>query len=264
MPRTPKESRAAYAMRVYETQRTPKYIQIYEWVHAMIRKGRFKLGDRLPTEPDLAKKFNSSRMTVRKAIDPLVLEGVVERRQGQGTFVVSNDIVKLTFDASKPIRFSHEMKRTGRDHLFEVVDAQVIEADKRLQKYINLEEDRRVVLLTQLISVDDKPVIIDRTYLPYSFYKDILQMDLTVPPMQLMADEFGTEVKKVRQYISAVCAGEEEMQLFKVNQPIPCIYLEWISCDENGLPLSVSLCYYRGDAFKFKIPASELVKPDTV
>ena len=251
-------------MRVYETQRTPKYIQIYEWVHAMIRKGRFKVGDRLPTEPGLAKRFNSSRMTVRKAIDPLVLEGVVERRQGQGTFVVSNDIVKLTYDASKPIRFSHEMRQAGRSHDFKVVDSQVIEADKDLRRYLNLEKGQRVIFLNQVLSVDHKPVIIDRTYLEYDTYQEILNMDLTVPPLQLMADEFGAEVKKVRQFISAVTAGEEEMRLFGVEDPIPCIYLEWISCDENGRPLSVSLCHYRGDTFKFKIPASELVKPDTV
>jgi GntR family transcriptional regulator len=251
-------------MRVYESQRTPKYIQIYEWVHAMIRKGRFKVGDRLPTEPGLAKQFNSSRMTVRKAIDPLVLEGVVERRQGQGTFVVSNDIIKLTYDASKPIRFSHEMRQAGRSHDFKVVDYRVIEADKDLQRYLNLAKGQRVIFLNQVLSVGQKPVIIDRTYLEYGTYKDILDMDLSVPPLQLMADEFGAEVKKVRQFISAVNAGQEEMKLFGVENPIPCIYLEWISCDENGLPLSVSLCYYRGDAFKFKIPASELVKPDTV
>ena len=251
-------------MKVYESQRPPKYIQIYDWVHAMIHTGRLKVGDKIPTEPSLAKQFSASRMTVRKAIDPLVLKGVVERRQGQGTYVVSNDIVQLTYNASKPIRFSHEMKQAGRSYHSEVVDTQVIYANRSIQKYLDLEDGQRVILLLHVLSVDDNPMIIERTYLEYITYKDILQMDLSVPPLQLMADEFDIEIKKVKQYISAVNAGEEEMKLFKVEYPIPCIYFEWISCHENGRPFSVSLCYYRSDGFKFKIPTSEVVKPDTI
>lgn len=251
-------------MRIYENQRPPKYIQIYEWVRGMIREGRLKVGDRIPTEPDLAKQFDSSRMTVRKAIDPLVLEGMVERRQGQGTFVVSNDIVKLTYDVSKPIRFSHEMKQVGLSHHHEVIAAKVINADKRLQQYLNLSEGARVILIKMVLYADGKPMIIERNYFSHEDYHEMLKMNLSVPPLQLLTDEFGIEVKKVKQYISAVCAGKSEMKLFGVDYPLPCIFLEWISCDEKSLPLSVSLCHYRGDSFKFKIPASELVKPDTI
>ncbi|THB72817.1 MAG: UTRA domain-containing protein, partial [Desulfobacteraceae bacterium] len=68
---------------------------------------------------------------------------------------------------------------------------------------------------------------------------------------------------QVTQYISAAVAGKEEMALFNITYPIPCIYLEWVSHRENGIPFSVSLCHYRSDVFKFKIPASELVKADT-
>ena len=251
-------------MRIYESRQPPKYIQIYEWVRRMIREGRLKVGDRIPTEPDLARRFNSSRMTVRKAIDPLVLAGMVERRQGQGSFVVSNDIVKLTYDPSRPIRFSHEMAQVGLAHHHEVLKVQVIKADKRLQQYLNLSEGARVIMINMVLYADGKPVIIERDYFSHEDYHAMLKMDLSVPPLQLLNDEFGIEVKKVKQYISAVCAGKSEMKLFGVDYPLPCIFLEWISCDENSLPLNVSLCHYRGDSFKFKIPASELVKPDTI
>ena len=251
-------------MRIYENRQPPKYIQIYEWVRHMIRDGRLKVGDRIPTEPDLARRFNSSRMTVRKAIDPLVLEGMVERRQGQGSFVVSNDIVKLTYDPSRPIRFSHDMAQVGLAHRHEVLKVKVIKADKRLQQYLNLAEGARVILINMVLYADGKPMIIENNYFSHEDFHEMLKMDLSVPPLQLLADEFKIEVKKVKQYISAVCAGKNEMKLFGVDYPVPCIFLEWISCDENSLPISVSLCHYRGDAFKFKIPASELVKPDTI
>ena len=115
-----------------------------------------------------------------------------------------------------------------------------------------------------LLFADQEPVIIERNYYPYEQFKELLNIEITKAPFVLIAEKFDTTIKKVRQYISAVTAGSQEMKFFKVDYPIPCIYLEWISYPENGMPFSVSLCYYRGDVFKFKIPTSELVRLDTI
>ena len=67
----------------------PKYLQIYEFLHGMIRRNRINFGDKLPTEMELSEKFNVTRMTVRKAFDRLVMEEMVVRKRGQGTFLIS-------------------------------------------------------------------------------------------------------------------------------------------------------------------------------
>lgn len=251
-------------MRVYHTDRRPKYIQIYDWVHGMIRKGRLGAGDKIPTEPDLARRFNASRMTVRKAIDPLVMEGVLERRPGKGTFVVSSGIINLTCDASKPARFFHLMQKLGVPHRFEVIEKAVVEADPDLCSHLGLAAEKRVIRLTIVLYAYGKPVIVERDYFPYDTFKRLMVLDISDPPLVLLDREFNVKTKNVQQFISAVVAGEEEMSLFKVDDPIPCLYLEWISCSADGRPFSVSLCHYRGDAFKFKIPSCELVQPDEI
>jgi len=256
--------RIGAAMRAYHSERTPKYLQIYEWANAMIRKGRWRIGDKIPTEPALARQFEASRMTVRKAIDPLVLKGILERRRGRGTFVVSTGGMKLTYDAGKPIRFFHDMENIGMPHRFEVTNTEVLEADRRIRSYLNLGHDPKVIRLDIILYAEDKPVIIEQNYFPHAEFRKLLSLDLTIPPLQLAAEELNVQVSQVRQYISATVAGEREREIFQVDYPIPCLYLEWISCDEDGLPFSVSLCHYRGDTFKFKIPTSELVRPDTV
>jgi GntR family transcriptional regulator len=249
-------------MRIYEKQIKPKYIRIYDWVHSQIREGRLKVGDKIPTEPDLSKRFDASRMTVRKAIDPLVIEGVLERKPGLGTFVISSGIIKLTYDACKPMRFSHEMDTHDIPHRWKVINRKIVAADHQIQKFLNLESGERVICLTMVLSAGDEPVIIERNYYPYEDFKALYKMKIDIPPLQLMADKFDTHIKKVTQYISATVAGKREMELFKTVYPIPCIYLEWISHCENFRPFSVSLCHYRSDVFKFKIPTSELVRAD--
>lgn len=250
-------------MRIYENEIKPKYIRIYDWVHAEIRSGQLKVGDKIPAEPDLSKQFDASRMTVRKAIDPLVLEGVLERRPGQGTFVVSARIIKLTYDASRPMRFSHEMASYDVPHQFEVVNRKVMTADPQIKKFLNLEKGQKVICLTLVLSANHEPVIVERNFFPYDEFKALFDMKIDIPPLELVAQKFNTHIKSVTQYISATVAGKNEQTLFRISYPIPCIYLEWISHCENGTPFSVSLCHYRSDVFKFKIPTSELVKADS-
>jgi GntR family transcriptional regulator of arabinose operon len=70
----------------------PKYRQVYEDLHSAIRTGAFQPGDRLPSETELGERYNSSRITVAKALDELQLQGLVSRRAGSGTHVLAPTI----------------------------------------------------------------------------------------------------------------------------------------------------------------------------
>ena len=93
---TTKQSRtAASGTLSYETMQmatpsaVPKYRQIYEDLHSAIRTGALQPGDRLPSETELGERYNSSRITVAKALDELQLQGLVSRRAGSGTHVLA-------------------------------------------------------------------------------------------------------------------------------------------------------------------------------
>ena len=247
-------------MRIYNKNKVPKYIQIYDWVHAMLRKGRLEVGDQLPTEPALVRQFDTSRMTVRKAIDPLVIEGIVERRRGQGTFVVANAPRQLTYNAGAPTSFSEDMLKIGVQPTIKRIKSEMIQANNLVSGYLELTKDTRVVYLKTLLFADDEPVIVDRSYLPYKEFSGLLEMDLSVPLAKLLHERLYVSIQHVRQFLGAVNAGPGEMELFGVSDPIACISMEWIGYDENNIPSLVSLCHYRGDAYKFKIPTSELVR----
>ena len=67
----------------------PAYIQIHDQIKSEIDQKIWKIGERLPSERDLAEQFQVSRMTLRQAITLLVEEGVLERRVGSGTFITA-------------------------------------------------------------------------------------------------------------------------------------------------------------------------------
>src|SRR5512132_265295 len=66
---------------------TPKYQKVYAALRRDIEAGRWKPGDRLPTEADLVRSFDASRITVGRAVRELQAEGLVQRRAGSGTYV---------------------------------------------------------------------------------------------------------------------------------------------------------------------------------
>lgn len=70
-------------------QSLPKQITIE--IEKAIKNGIFKVGEKIPSEPDLVKKFEVSRNTIREAIQSLIQAGVLESRQGDGTYVITND-----------------------------------------------------------------------------------------------------------------------------------------------------------------------------
>src|SRR6266850_1381816 len=74
-------------MRVTEGTETPKHRQVYRSLEREIRDGRWKEGDRLPSEADLVRQFGASRITVGRAVRDLQRAGLVERRAGSGTYV---------------------------------------------------------------------------------------------------------------------------------------------------------------------------------
>lgn len=70
----------------------PVYIQIHNAIRADIEAGKWRVGDRIPSERDLAVTFKVSRMTLRQAIQTLVDEGILERRVGSGTYVANQKV----------------------------------------------------------------------------------------------------------------------------------------------------------------------------
>ncbi len=70
----------------------PNYVRIHDALKDEVEKGVWKIGERLPSERDLAERFEVSRMTARQAVTSLVDEGILERRVGSGTYVASRRV----------------------------------------------------------------------------------------------------------------------------------------------------------------------------
>ncbi len=74
----------------------PKYLQISTWLRELIRSGRYKSGEKLPSEVELAKMCQVHRNTLRQAIADLISQGVLHKEKGFGTLIV--DTIRVVRD----------------------------------------------------------------------------------------------------------------------------------------------------------------------
>src|SRR5690606_39509544 len=92
----------------------PLYLKLRQTLEDAVHSGRLGHGDALPAERDLAEYANVSRVTVRKAVDDLVRDGLLVRRQGSGTFV-AKPVSRVQQPLSRLTSFSEDMARRGLD-----------------------------------------------------------------------------------------------------------------------------------------------------
>jgi GntR family transcriptional regulator, arabinose operon transcriptional repressor len=92
----------------------PKYQQVYSALRREIQSGRWKRGDRLPSEADLVHAYGASRITVGRAVRELQTEGLVERRAGSGTYVTRRS-------ASGALSFGLLIPDLGETDVFEPI-----------------------------------------------------------------------------------------------------------------------------------------------
>lgn len=246
-----------------------KYYEIKEQVEAMILRGEYPLGSKLPSEPELAEIFNASRGTIRRTLSVLADEGIVARRSGVGTLVVRLPRVK-----SVQIRsLSEELKAKGmvpRTRVLVKEKIRASEAGGRVCEafFLHPEEAAKtdVFRVKRLRYGDNQPLVLQTVcLLAEDFKPDLLEkQDFTQSVFNLYA-LYHRQVAWADEIIQARPASPEEIDLLEMHGLPPhqrFVYVrDRISYDQENLPLEVLISVDRGDffqAYRYRVVEDEL------
>ena len=154
----------------------PLYEQIAQQIRKDIEKGSFSSSKRLPSEEELSRTYEVSRITVRRAIKDLVEAGLVEKKQGKGTFICGP---KLQKDLKHPATsFTDICKKNGMVASAKVLQAAIVVPKKiKIIERLGLEPGEKAVQIMRLRYANDKPLVIEDNYFPLK-YAYLLSMDL--------------------------------------------------------------------------------------
>jgi GntR family transcriptional regulator len=214
--------------------------------------------------------FDVSRTVVRQALKELTYEGLITREKGRGTFVAEPKINEGLFQSLTG--FYQDMLARGHQPISRVLKQELIPASRPINDYLKLAPGDQVIEIQRLRFVQDEPIVLVTTYLPYSACPSLLQVDLTHRSLyEYIEEECGLRIARGRRTIEAVAAGEEEAHLLQVEEGAPLILLNSISYLEDGTPIEYYRALHRGDRARFEVAlvryrslgrASEPLNPD--
>jgi GntR family transcriptional regulator len=230
----------------------PYYIQMIEVLKEKINQDEWKPGDQIPSEPELCEVYGVSRTVVRQALRELELEGLILRRKGKGTFVAERKISENLI--SKLTGFYHDMVAHGMSPITRVLKQGVIPASKKVAEYLNLEPETPVFEIERQRSVDENPILLVTTYIPYHLCPRLAEYDLSNQSLYAVLEkEFGLVISHGHRTIEAVAANEREAQLLNVEEGDPLLLLNAVTYLEDGTPLEYYHSVHRGDRSRFEV-----------
>lgn len=227
---------------------SPLYHQLMQRITADIERGTYPTGSRIPPEHELEQLYRVSRVTVRRALAELTSEGLLERKQGKGTFVsVPGGNVQL-----KSLHSFHDSCRiNGMSPSTDVIHVKETAADSVDVEELNLPTGGRVLETLRIRRADGVPVVLERNRfsMAYAWLQD---QDLTGSLYSLLR-EYGVEPKLAVHDVSLRFASAEEAGLMETEAGAPLVCLHEVIYDQRGRPLHNSVQLIRGERFVFRI-----------
>lgn len=232
----------------------PLYIQIKEILKEKIEHNLFNPGDQIPTENELCRLYDVSRITVKQAINSLVTEGYLTRSRGKGTYVKPP---KLEQNLAGITSFTEDMIQRGLKPGANLLKCAVESAEPDIVAKLQLGNDIQVFKIERLRTADSQPMAIETIWLPYQLCPNLLQEHLTTSIYQILKNQYKISFNRAIQYLEASKAGKKEAKLLQIKPGDSVLYMERISYMKDNVPVDLTQSIYRGDRYKFKVELTE-------
>jgi GntR family transcriptional regulator len=222
-----------------------KQDEIRERVMELIES--LEVGQAIPSERRLCEQLGVSRLTLRAALDDLVREGHLTRRQGSGTYVSRPKIAQpLTLTS-----FSEDMRRRGMVPGSRTLELRTVPAGARLGRRLQLSPEALVVRVMRLRLADGEPMALEVLHVPAALVPGLTQADLENRSFyELMEERYGVVISSATQTIEPTVTSAEESEALGVPLHSPAFLFERTTLTTSGQPMEFVRSFYRGDRYQ--------------
>lgn len=224
------------------------YIQIMRLLVDDIGKGTWAIGDRIPSEGELAVLFGVSKITIRQALSNLSNDGYLMKIQGKGTFVAGNrPIVGLTMKT----RFTEGLFGASVDEMREVVERGIATLPEAAGVLFSTEGPIYRIATRRL--AEGVPVSTDESYLPAGLLPGIEEQELGGFALFAAIQERGTrKVFRMRQNVEITSLSDREAALLGIAAGQPALAIHRLLIGPEDLALSYSRIVTAGDRYRLE------------
>ena len=237
----------------------PLYEQVKEAIKQKIERKEWKENTRVPSETELMKMYEVSRVTIRNALALLVEEGYLEKKQGIGTFVSKPRIKKIIFHRSS---FTQSCEQEGLRPSTQVLKKETIEGKSAYRKCLQIDPDDKLVHIERLRFADDEPVSLEHMYFSYKKYGFLLWENLDQSIYSIIRDRLGIDLTdknpRNRNILSVEKAGSRFGKIFNAAPSEPVFIMETLIYHEDK-PVYAGKDYCLGNRFCYEVSAGDCI-----
>lgn len=219
----------------------PLYRQVYDYLVKQIADAAWRPAEALPSEQALAEQLKVSAGTVRKALDALAAEGLVERRQGKGTYVAAETQERALF------RFFRLAEPGGARKLPSTLDEELHKRPAKAfeQQMLGLHRSEPVYDLKRTRAIDGRAVIFEHSVLPARYFPE-LERKVPLPNAlyAMFQQDFGIHIVHAEEELRAELANAEDAARLEIPVGAPLLNIERvaIALDDRRVEWRVSRC----------------------
>jgi GntR family transcriptional regulator len=220
----------------------PKYYTVKRDLLDLI--GSLEPGSPVPTERELATRWQTSRTTVRQALSELVVEGRLVRRQGSGTYVAEPKITWPLYLAS----FTEQVKASGFGPSSQVLATQRVAATAELATQLGVAPRAPLYKIERLRLADAWPIAVETSWLSAERFEGLTRMIRANGSLHaILADHYATRLRTGEESIETAPATPREAGPLKVDVGTPMLVVSRQNFDTDGVPVEFGVTWFRGD-----------------
>ena len=213
------------------------YQEVKQKITEDLVRGRYPMGQALPAEKDLSKELDVSIGTLRKAVDELVAEGIVVRRQGRGTYVAEHDLKRLLY------YFFHVVKHDVEKKVYpkvELISLNSAVANKEEAAKLQIKEGSPVWRVTNRLSLEGRCVMIDQITLDKKRFKNLTRTDFIDRKgsiYQMYQAQYEQTVVRSSERLRAGLAGKQHAEWLGLTPESPVLIIRRVALGLQDDPI---------------------------
>ena len=233
---------------------SPLYQQIKGLMLHCLQRGEWRPGESIPSEMELAARYQVSQGTVRKAIDELAGENLVVRRQGKGTFVATHSEQHVQY---RFLKLQPDQGDAGSEGPAErtIIECRRLRCGADVARALALRAGDAVLQVRRVLAFAQTPTILEDLWLPGGPFKGLTAERLRHyhgPMYALFETEFGVRMVRAEEKIRAVLPDAAQAALLHVTTETPLLSVERVAHTYNDAPMELRRGLYRTDTHYYR------------
>ena len=233
----------------------PLYHQLKEIFEDKITSGDWPSGELIPNDLVLCQQYGVSRGPVRQALDRLVQEGKLSRKQGKGTRVLPP---KIENELGGFYSFTTLIEQKGLHHSARTLTFETLPASGSPARLLELTPEASLYKIRRLRLANEEPLILETLYLPETICPGLGRADLDSAPLYtLMSNRYTVPLLRAKQFFEPAIADPYEAENLELQPGAPVLLLQNITYSQDNRPVVLSRAILRGDRVRYLVELSQ-------